>query len=328
MTVNAEVPLGRSESGWFARLGGAGNLGDWLFRRVAAGHALLIIALIGAMAYEMTMASSLSLKEFGLGFVIGTIWDPVRQIFGALPFIYGTVVSSLLALLIAVPISLGIAIYLSELAPASVRAVLAPMVELLAAVPSVVYGLWGVFALVPWLRESVEPILGSVFGFLPLFQGPHQGFGLLAGGIVLAIMILPTISSVAREVLRAVPMSLREGALALGATRWETVRTAVLPYALSGLVGAIILGLGRALGETMAITMVIGNRAEISASLFAPSYTMASVIANEFTEATEDVYLAALAEIGLLLFVVTVLLNIVARLLVWRVSRMPGGGRL
>ncbi len=328
MTVNAEVPLGRSEDGWFARLGGAGNLGDWLFRRIAAGHALLIIVLIGAMAYEMTVASSLSLKEFGLGFIIGTIWDPVRQIFGALPFIYGTVVSSLLALLIAVPISLGIAIYLSELAPASVRSVLAPMVELLAAVPSVVYGLWGVFALVPWLRESIEPVLGNVFGFLPLFQGPHQGFGLLAGGIVLAIMILPTISSVAREVLRAVPMSLREGALALGATRWETVRTAVLPYALSGLVGAIILGLGRALGETMAITMVIGNRAEISASLFAPSYTMASVIANEFTEATEEVYLAALAEIGLLLFVVTVLLNIVARLLVWRVSRMPGGGRL
>jgi phosphate transport system permease protein len=328
MTINAEVPLPRSESGWFARLGGAGNLGDWLFRRITAGFALLIIALLGAMAYEMTVASSLSLTEFGFGFITSTIWDPVRQIFGALPFIYGTVVSSLLALAIAVPISLGIAIYLSELAPAGVRSVLGPLVELLAAVPSVVYGLWGVFALVPWLRESVEPLLGAMFGFLPLFQGPHQGFGLLAGGIVLAIMILPTISSVAREVLRAVPMSLREGALALGATRWETVRTAVLPYALSGLVGAIILGLGRALGETMAITMVIGNRAEISASLFAPSYTMASVIANEFTEATEDVYLAALAEIGLLLFVVTVLLNIVARLLVWRVGRMPGGGRL
>ena len=328
MTINAEVPIARSNSGWFARLGGAGNLGDWLFRRITAGFALLIIILIGAMAYEMTKASHLSLLEFGFGFITSTVWDPVRQVFGALPFIYGTIVSSLLALVIAVPISIGIAIYLSELAPASVRSVLGPLVELLAAVPSVVYGLWGVFALVPWLRETVEPGLGKVFGFLPLFQGPHQGFGLLAGGIVLAIMILPTISSVAREVLRAVPMSLREGALALGATRWETVRTAVLPYALSGLVGAIILGLGRALGETMAITMVIGNRAEISASLFAPSYTMASVIANEFTEATEDLYLAALAEIGLLLFVVTVLLNIVARLLVWRVGRMPGGGRL
>jgi phosphate transport system permease protein len=328
MTVNAEVPLARSESGWFTRLGGAGNLGDWLFRRVTAGFALLLLALIGAMAYEMVVASSLSLAEFGLGFITSTAWDPVRQVFGALPFIYGTVMSSLLALLIAVPISLGIAIYLSELAPASVRSVLAPLVELLAAVPSVVYGLWGVFALVPWLRNTVEPLLGNVFGFLPLFQGPHQGFGMLAGGIVLAIMILPTISSVAREVLRAVPLSLREGALALGATRWEAVRTAVLPFARSGLVGAVILGLGRALGETMAITMVIGNRAEISASLFAPSYTMASVIANEFTEATEDLYLAALAEIGLLLFVVTVLLNIVARLLVWRVGRIPGGGRL
>jgi len=328
MTVNAEVPLVRSESGWFSRLGAAGNLGDWLFRRITALNALLVIVLIGAMAYEMTVASSLSLKEFGFGFITSTVWDPVRQIFGALPFIYGTVVSSLLALLIAVPISIGIAIYLSELAPAAVRAVLGPLVELLAAVPSVVYGLWGVFALAPWLRESVEPLLQAAFGFLPLFQGPHQGFGLLAGGIVLAIMILPTISSVAREVLRAVPMSLREGALALGATRWETVRTAVLPYALSGLIGAIILGLGRALGETMAITMVIGNRAEISASLFAPSYTMASVIANEFTEATEELYLAALAEIGLLLFVVTVVLNVVARLLVWRVGRMPSGGRL
>jgi phosphate transport system permease protein len=181
---------------------------------------------------------------------------------------------------------------------------------------------------VPWLRNTIEPALGKAFGFLPFFQGPHQGFGLLAGGIILAIMILPTVSSVSREVLRAVPLSLREGALALGATRWEMVRTAVLPYARSGLVGAVILGLGRALGETMAITMVIGNRADMSISLFAPAYTMASVIANEFTEATEELYLAALAEIGLLLFIVTVLLNIVARLLVWRVGKVPGGGRL
>ncbi|HEV8244269.1 MAG TPA: phosphate ABC transporter permease subunit PstC [Polyangiaceae bacterium] len=328
LAEKAEVSLARSESGWFARVGGRGNLGDWLFRRLTAGFALLVIALIAAMALEMTRASALSLREFGLGFVTSGLWDPVRQIFGALPFIYGTVVSSLLALVIAVPVSMGIAIYLSELAPAPVRSVLGPLVELLAAVPSVVYGLWGVFALVPWLRESVEPMLGKTLGFLPLFQGPHQGFGLLAGGIVLAIMILPTISSVSREVLRAVPLSLREGALALGATRWETVRTAVLPFARSGLVGAIILGLGRALGETMAITMVIGNRTDISASLFAPSYTMASVIANEFTEATEDLYLSSLAEIGLLLFVVTVLLNVVARLLVWRVGRIPGEGRL
>jgi phosphate transport system permease protein len=328
VTVKADVPLVRSRSGFITRFGGSGNLGDSLFKRITAGFGLLLIVLILAIAIEMTRASELSLGEFGLGFVTSRDWDPVRQIFGALPFIYGTVVSSLLALLIAVPVSFGIAIYLSELAPSSVRSILAPMVELLAAVPSVVYGLWGVFALVPWLRNSVEPALGKVFGFLPFFQGPHQGFGLLAGGIILAIMILPTVSSVSREVLRAVPLSLREGALALGATRWEMVRMAVLPYARSGLIGAVILGLGRALGETMAITMVIGNRADISLSLFSPAYTMASVIANEFTEATDELHLAALAEIGLLLFVVTVLLNVAARLLVWRVGKVPGGGRL
>jgi phosphate transport system permease protein len=193
-------------------------------------------------------------------------------------------------------------------------------VELLAAVPSVVYGLWGIFVLSPWLRASVEPWLASRFGFLPWFQGPQQGFGMLAGGIVLAIMITPTIASVGREVLRAVPLSLREAALALGATRWEAVRIAVLPHARSGLIGATLLGFGRALGETMAITMVIGNRAEISASLFAPAYTMASVIANEFTEATEPLHLSALAAIGALLFLVTVVLNLLARLLVFRVA--------
>jgi phosphate transport system permease protein len=228
----------------------------------------------------------------------------------------------------AVPISLGVAIFLSELAPSWLRGPVGFLVELLAAVPSVVYGLWGIFVLAPWLRETVEPLLARTLGFLPIFQGPQHGFGMLAGGIILAIMITPTISSVSREVLRAVPSALREGALGLGATPWESVRVAVLPYARSGLVGATILGLGRALGETMAITMVIGNRAEISASLFAHSYTMASVIANEFTEATGRLYLSSLAEVGLLLFVVTVLLNIVARLLVWRVGRLPEGGRL
>jgi phosphate transport system permease protein len=233
-----------------------------------------------------------------------------------------------LALLFAVPVSLGVAIFLSELAPSWLRGPVGFLVELLAAVPSVVYGLWGIFALAPWLRETVEPLLGRSLGFLPFFRGPQNGFGMLAGGIILAIMITPTISSVSREVLRAVPSSLREGALGLGATPWEAVRVAVLPLARSGLVGATILGLGRALGETMAITMVIGNRAEISASLFAPSYTMASVIANEFTEATGSLYLSSLAEVGLLLFVVTVLLNILARILVWRVGRMPEAGRL
>jgi phosphate transport system permease protein len=280
------------------------------------------------MAVEMGRASKLSLAEFGLGFLTGSDWNPVRDHYGALPFVFGTVVSSILALCISVPISLGIAIYLSELAHPKLKTPMGFLVELLAAVPSVVYGLWGIFALAPWLRERVEPLLAKTLGFLPLFQGPHQGFGMLAGGIILAIMITPTISSVSREVLRAVPHALREGAIGLGATRWEVVRVAVLPYAKSGLVGAVILGLGRALGETMAITMVIGNRSEISLSLFAPSYTMASVIANEFTEATGQLYLSALAEVGLLLFFVTVALNVFARLLVWRVGKLPEGGRL
>jgi phosphate transport system permease protein len=325
---NVDVSLVRPRPRWLARFGPEVNWGDFMFRLLTAGFALCVVVTLAAMAIEMTRASRLSLAEFGLGFVTGRDWDPVRSTFGALPFVYGTVVSSLLALLISVPISLGVAIFLSELAPAWLKGPVGFLVELLAAVPSVVYGLWGIFALAPFLRETVEPLLGRTLGFLPLFQGPHQGYGMLAGGIILAIMITPTIASVSREVVRAVPLQLREGALALGATRWETIRMAVLPYARSGLVGAVILGLGRALGETMAITMVIGNRAEISLSLFAPSYTMASVIANEFTEATEDLYLSALAEVGLLLFVVTLLLNVVARLLVWRVAKQPSGAHV
>jgi phosphate transport system permease protein len=328
MAANLPVPLVRARSRLLARLGDEVNWGDFIFHRLTALFAISVVLVLAAMAFEMARASAESVAAHGLGFVTGRVWDPVHRVFGALPFIWGTVASSLLALLISVPVSLGIAIYLAELAPDWLRGPVGFLVELLAAVPSVVYGLWGIFALSPWLRDVVQPLLSSLFGWLPLFQGPQRGFGMLAGGIILAIMITPTISSVCREVLRAVPLSLREGALALGATRWEMLRVAVLPYARSGLVGAVILGLGRALGETMAITMVIGNRAEISASLFAPGYTLASVIANEFTEATEDVYLAALAEIGLLLFAVTVLLNIVARLLVWRVGRLPAGGQL
>jgi phosphate transport system permease protein len=328
MSVSHEVSLVRGRSRILTRFGREVNWGDFVFRRSTALVAGLVIAALVAMALAMVYGSWESIKQFGLGFVVSSVWDPVRDIYGALPFIYGTIASSVLALAFAVPISLGVAIFLSELAPAWLRGPVGFLVELLAAVPSVVYGLWGIFALTPWLRETVEPPLGRWFGFLPFFQGAQHGFGLLAGGIILAIMITPTISSVSREVLRAVPSALREGALGLGATPWEAVRVAVLPFARSGLVGAIILGLGRALGETMAITMVIGNRAEISASLFAPSYTMASVIANEFTEATGSLYLSSLAEVGLLLFVVTVLLNIVARLLVWRVGRLPEGGRL
>ena len=228
--------------------------------------------------------------------------------------------SSLLALVIAVPLGIGAAVFLSELAPSWISPAISFLIELLAAVPSVVYGLWGIFVLAPWLRTQVQPALGSALGFLPLFQGPPYGVGMLAAGLILAIMVVPFIIAVSREVLLAVPDSQREAALALGATRWETTRLAVLRYARSGLIGAILLGLGRALGETMAVTMVIGNRAEISASLFAPGYTMASLIANEFAEATSDLYLSALIEVGLLLFVVTVIVNALARLLVWSVG--------
>jgi phosphate transport system permease protein len=302
------------------------NLGDRVFRLITAGFGVAIILVIAGMTLEMIRASSLSIARFGIGFVFSSEWDPVRGEFGALPFIYGTLVSSLLALLIAVPISLGVATYLAELAPAWIRNPFGFVVELLAAIPSVVYGLWGIFVLAPWLRDTVQPGLAEGLGFLPLFTGAPRGYGMLAGGLILAIMILPTIASVSRDVMRAVPTVFREGALALGATRWEAISTGVFPIARSGIVGAIVLGLGRALGETMAVTMVIGNRAEISASLFAPSATMASVVANEYTEAADDLYLSALSELGLLLFVVTLLLNILARVLVWRVGRLPSGG--
>lgn len=303
------------------------NVGDGLFRSATAVFALSAVVLLVAMVVELTRASAPSLDAFGVSFLWSTDWDPVKEVYGALPFIFGTVLSSILALLIAVPVALGVAIFLVELAPTRLARVLGFLVELLAAVPSVVYGLWGIFVLAPWLRESVQPLMQDLLGFLPFFAGTPRGVGMLCGGIVLAIMILPTVASVSRDVLRAVPNQQREGALALGATRWEMIRAVVLPYARSGIVGAIILGLGRALGETMAITMVIGNRAEISASLFDPGYSMASVIANEFAEATTDLHLAALAEIGLVLFAITLMLNVGARTLVWRVARLPGGAR-
>ena len=303
------------------------NFGDRAFRLLTAACAATVVLLLAAIALVTTRTSLASISQFGLGFVVSTEWDPVRDSFGALPYIFGTVVSSLLALAIAVIVALGVAVYLAELAPARVRKPLGFTVELLAAIPSVVYGLWGMFVLAPLLREHVEPALGAALGWLPLFRGPPRGFGLLAAGLILAIMILPTIASVSRDVMLAIPNTLREGALALGATRWEMVRAAVLPQARSGIVGAVILGLGRALGETMAVTMVIGNRAEISASLFAPSHTMASVIANEYAEASDALHLSALSELGLILFAVTLILNIAARLLVWRVGRLPAGAR-
>ena len=312
---------------WSASRAGRPLSGDRIFAGVLRLVALAFVALVVALIVTLVVASTPALKTFGWRFVVGTDWNPVAEHFGALPFVYGTLVSSLLAMLLAVPLGIGAAIYLAELAPSHLRPPIGFLIELLAAVPSVVYGLWGIFVLAPWMRAWVQPLLASTLGFLPLFQGPPYGVGMLTAGIILAIMTVPFVTTVGREVLLAVPTSQREAALALGATRWETTRVAVLRYARSGLVGAVLLGLGRALGETMAVTMVIGNRPEISASLFAPGYTMASVLANEFTEATSDLYLAALTEIGLCLLVVTVLVNALARLLVWSVGGAVARGR-
>jgi phosphate transport system permease protein len=301
--------------------------GDDLFRLLLKGAGSTLVLLVAAVFAVLLWKALPSMRAFGWRFLVTSTWDPVAEHFGALPLVYGTLVSSLLSLLLAVPLGIGAAVYLAELAPFWIRPPIAFLVELLAAVPSVIYGLWGVFVLAPFLRGYIQPALGKTLGFLPLFQGPPYGVGMLAAGIILAIMIVPFIIAVSREVLLAVPNAQREAALALGATRWETTRIAVLRYGRSGLVGAVLLGLGRALGETMAVTMVIGNRPEISASLFAPGYTMASMLANEFTEATSDLYLSALIEVGLLLFVVTVLVNALARLLVWSVGGAVREGR-
>ena len=309
---------------WRRALSPTGNLGDALFRGALFCCALFVVAVVALMFVEIGLSARLSLAEFGFGFLTSSEWNPVTGSFGALPFIYGTVVSSLLALLISVPISLGVAVFLVEQAPQRLSRPITFLVELLAAIPSVVYGLWGIFVLAPLLRQYVEPPLQKWFGWMPFFQGPITGIGLFTGGIILAIMITPIISAVVRDVLAAVPVTQREAALALGATRWETTRV-VLANGGPGIAGAIILGLGRAIGETMAVTMVIGNRAQISASLFEPSYTIASVIANEFTEATEAIYLSALVELGLILFLVTFIINAAARLLVWSVTRSTSG---
>jgi phosphate transport system permease protein len=287
---------------------------------LAAAAVVLPIVLV-FLVLELWTGARLAIAKFGLSFVATSVWDPVAGQFGAFPLIFGTVVSSLIALAIAVPLSLGVAVYLVEFAPRVVRQPVAFVIGLLAAIPSVVYGLWGIFVLTPILRTTVFPFLRNTLGFLPFFQGPIYGPSMLAAGIILAIMVMPYIMSVSREVLLAVPDSQREAAMALGATRWEAVVTAVIPYARSGIVGAIILGLGRALGETMAVTMLIGNRHEIATSLFAPGYTMAAAIANEFAEAVENLHLAALAYVALVLFVVTVIVNAGARLLIWRVAR-------
>lgn len=301
------------------------RLGDHLFKGGLILTALAIPVLMLFLVIELYSGARLAIDRYGLGFITGSTWDPVAEQFGAAPLIFGTLLSSFLALLIAVPLSLGVAIFLTEFAPRAIRGPVAFVIELLAAIPSVVYGLWGIFVLIPLLRASVFPFLRDTLGFLPFFKGPIYGPSMLAASIILAIMIMPFVMSVAREVLAAVPGSQREAALALGATRWEAVISAIVPYAKSGIAGAVILGLGRALGETMAVTMLIGNTHDISASLFAPGYTMAAVIANEFAEAATDIHFSTLTYVALVLFAVTVLVNALARLLIWRVARPAGG---
>jgi phosphate transport system permease protein len=301
--------------------------GDILFRLLLTSAAVAIPVLLGFLVYELYTGSRLAIERYGFGFITSSTWDPVAEEFGAWPLILGTLLSSAIALVIAVPLSLGVAIFLTDFAPLWIRQPIAFVIELLAAIPSVVYGLWGIFVLIPFLKETIFPALRDSLGFLPLFQGVIYGQSMLAAGMILAIMVMPYIMSVSREVLAQVPASQREAALALGATRWEAAWTAVVPYARSGIVGAIILGLGRALGETMAVTMLIGNRHEISASLFAPGYTMAAAIANEFSEAVTDIHLSSLAYVAFALFGVTILVNAAARLLIWRVSHgRPSGG--
>lgn len=288
---------------------------DVSFRWLALLAALAIVALIVLVGWELYIGARVSVEKFGPGFLSSSRWNPVTDKYGALPFIFGTLASSLIALLIAVPLGVAAALFLTEMAPIRLRQPVITVVEMLAAVPSVIFGLWGVFVLVPWLRDHLFQWLKHTLGFIPLFQGTIYGPSMLAAGIVVAIMILPIITSVSREILRSVPDLQREAAYALGATHWEVIRIAVLSYARRGLFGAAVLGLGRALGETMAVTMVIGNRPEISASLFAPGYTLASVVANEFTEATTDVYLSALFELGLVLVALTIIVNAIAQLM-------------
>ena len=296
-----------------------GSQGDLGFRVTTGAFAVLVVGIVAGIGAVLIAESWLSIQKFGLGFWQGTTWDPVAGEFGALPFIWGTLYSSILALLIATPVALGIAIFIAELCPARLRMPLVFLTELLAAIPSIVYGLWGVFVLVPAVRSFQRGFPPSLKA-LPFFEGPPVGVGMLAAVLILAVMVVPFTASVAREVLKAVPGSQREAAYALGATRWEAIRAALF-YARTGIIGAIILGFGRALGETMAVTMVIGNNPQVTASLFKPQYTMAAVLANEFAEAADDLYLHALIEIGLVLFAITLVVNTASRALIWSMNR-------
>jgi phosphate transport system permease protein len=302
-------------------------IGDRVYSGAITFFAVCVPLLLIAIAWEIGVAGWPALHKFGFGFLTSSDWDPVKGEFGAAPAIYGTIVSSIIALVLATPLAIGVSLFLSELAPRWLKQPVGFLVDLLAAIPSVVYGLWGIFVLLPVLRDPVMPFLRDTLHLdrTGLFSGPAYGPSMLAAGIILAIMVLPYIASVSREVLMAVPRSQREAALALGATRWEAIWGAVLPYARSGIIGGVILGLGRALGETMAVTMLIGNRPEIAASLFAPGYTMASLLANEFSEASSDAHLSALMAVAFVLFAITLIVNAIARWLVWKMSRGTSG---
>jgi phosphate transport system permease protein len=299
---------------------------DPVFKCFTAAVAWLTIVMAVWLLVILVQQSWPSIQAFGFSFLWLSKWDAVHDRFGILPIIYGTLVSSLLAVLIALPLSIGIAIFLTELGPKWMREPLGYVIELLASIPSVIYGLWGIFLLAPFLRTYVEPFLNQYFGFLPFFQGHFYGVGMLAAALILSIMILPTMTSITREVFLTVPSSLKEGALALGSTHWEMIKLVLLPMSRSGMIGATLLGLGRALAETMAVTMVIRNRADISLSLFEPSYTMAALIANEFSEAVTKIHTSALMETGLILLVITLLMNVIARALVWSTTQKMARG--
>jgi phosphate transport system permease protein len=318
----APVPPARIKSGKFGRRSGDS---DRIFSNLTFVFAMVIVVLLIGLVIVLNIDAMPAIKRFGLAFLGSSSWDAVREDFGALPAIYGTLLSSLIGLVIAVPVSLGAAIFLVELSPAWLRGPASFIIEMLAAIPSVIIGLWGLFVLVPFIRTPVESWLGSHLGFLPLFTGPPFGVGFLSAGIILAIMVIPIITAVSRDAMRAVPSEQREAMFALGATHWETISQAILPYCRSGLVGAIILGLGRALGETMAVTMVIGNSYKLTASLFSPGSTIASKIASEFSEASSGVFIGSLVYLALILFGVTLLVNVIARLLVWRMTAVKAG---
>ena len=319
-TVPSAGPISGSRS-FLSRL----REGDEIARMITFLFAASVVLITLLLVFELWQGSALPRHKFGFHFLATSVWDPIADQFGALPFIYGTIVTAAISLVIAVPLGIGAAIFLAELAPAGVSDTLEFFIDLLAAVPSVIYGLLGFLAVVPLMREYVQPALKKSLGFLPLFAGPSYGVGFLTAGVILAIMVIPYIISVSREVLLSVPRDQREAALSLGATRWESTWKVVVPFARTGIVGSIFLALARALGETMAVTMVIGNTPTISASLFSPGYSIAAVIANEFTEATGDLYLQSLIELGLVLFLLTFILNGLARILIVVTSQRGSG---